>query len=203
MVSWFFYNLTFLKLSVRLPYLLTNMFHISRKILVTITSILVLLLLTFPINIFAKSGCCSSHGGVSCAAGPQSNGNVICNDGWRGSSCSYSGMVMCGGSSYSVSEPVYTISPVATVKPTIKPTIRPVVIIAPTLSPSPEVQGVTTEITPIPSSVPTLSSSPTATPAPTAGGTIGALVFLAAIIGLPIWGIKKIIKKIKNKKVLE
>ena len=44
----------------------------------------------------AKSGCCSSHGGVDCATGPQSNGHVICNDRWYGSSCLYSEMVMCG-----------------------------------------------------------------------------------------------------------
>jgi hypothetical protein len=55
--------------------------------------------------VLAKSGCCSGHGGVSCSAGPQSDGSVICNDGWTGSSCAYSGMVMCGGSSTSSSLP--------------------------------------------------------------------------------------------------
>lgn len=60
-----------------------------------------------PIS-FATSGACSGHGGVSCASGPDSDGSVICNDGWRNSSVSYSSMVMCGGgSSYTV--PTITI----------------------------------------------------------------------------------------------
>ena len=47
--------------------------------------------------ILARSGCCSHHGGVCCECGAQSNGKVICNDGWRGSSCYYSEMVKCVG----------------------------------------------------------------------------------------------------------
>lgn len=66
----------------------------------------VLLSVNFTPQAYAKSGCCSGHGGVSCGAGPQSDGSVICNDGWTGSSCSYSGMVMCGGSSASAPQPV-------------------------------------------------------------------------------------------------
>ena len=54
----------------------------------------ILLLLIFPFDVNAASGCCSHHGGVDCTR-KQSNGNVICNDGWTGSSCSYSGMVKC------------------------------------------------------------------------------------------------------------
>lgn len=38
----------------------------------------------------ASSGACSSHDGVDCSAGPDSDGSVICNDGWRGSSVEYS-----------------------------------------------------------------------------------------------------------------
>lgn len=34
-------------------------------------------------------GACSGHGGVNCAAGPDSDGSVICNDGWRDSSVRY------------------------------------------------------------------------------------------------------------------
>lgn len=52
-------------------------------------------------NVNATRGCCSGHGGVGCSR-KQSNGNVVCNDGWTGSSCSYSSMVKC--SSYSISE---------------------------------------------------------------------------------------------------
>jgi hypothetical protein len=44
----------------------------------------------------ATSGCCSHHGGVDCSR-KQANGNVVCNDGWTGSSCSYSSMVKCSG----------------------------------------------------------------------------------------------------------
>lgn len=85
----------------------------------------------FSVSIIdAKSGCCSSHGGVNCSAGPQSNGKVICNDGWRGSSCLYSEMVMCGGSSYTTTTktvtatptPIYTITPKPTYTSTPKPT---------------------------------------------------------------------------------
>lgn len=35
-------------------------------------------------------GACSHHGGVNCGAGPDSDGSVICNDGWRDSSVGYS-----------------------------------------------------------------------------------------------------------------
>ena len=34
-------------------------------------------------------GACSSHGGVYCPAGPDDDGSVICQDGWRNSSVSY------------------------------------------------------------------------------------------------------------------
>lgn len=37
----------------------------------------------------AGSGCCSRHGGVNCSAGRDTDGSVICNDGWRDSSCDY------------------------------------------------------------------------------------------------------------------
>jgi murein L,D-transpeptidase YcbB/YkuD len=43
----------------------------------------------------ATSGACSDHGGVDCSAGAQANGNVVCNDGWTGSSVSYSSMDEC------------------------------------------------------------------------------------------------------------
>jgi len=34
-------------------------------------------------------GACGSHGGVDCPAGPDSDGSVICNDGYRDSSIKY------------------------------------------------------------------------------------------------------------------
>lgn len=43
----------------------------------------------------ATSGACSWHGGVNCAAGPDWDGSVICNDGWRDSSVSYYSMDKC------------------------------------------------------------------------------------------------------------
>jgi hypothetical protein len=51
--------------------------------------------LTFGHSAFATSGACSSHGGVSCASGPDRDGSVICNDGWTDSSVSYASMSMC------------------------------------------------------------------------------------------------------------
>ena len=53
--------------------------------------------LFLPISAYAASGACSYHGGVDCSAGADWDGSVICNDGWRESSVSYSSMVMCGG----------------------------------------------------------------------------------------------------------
>ncbi len=69
-------------------------------------SIAVGTLLLIPVSFaFATSGACSDHLGVNCAAGPQANGNVICNDGWLGSSVSYDSMEECqdddtGGTSF-------------------------------------------------------------------------------------------------------
>lgn len=119
------------------------------------------ILLFFSLSFFAKeieakSGCCSGHGGVSCGTGPQSNGNVICNDGWRGSSCSYSGMIMCGGSSPGSAATVQIIQPTSTPKPTLIPTKRPTVI---------STKTPTTIPTNTPTSIPTLS--PTETPVST------------------------------------
>lgn len=94
-----------------------------------------LFFILFPQKIEARSGCCSGHSGVDCGAGAQSNGNVICNDGWRGSSCSYSGMVMCGGVSTQTVQPNPTSTPVPTriiptntPKPTLIPTNAPVIL---------------------------------------------------------------------------
>lgn len=67
-----------------------------------------LLFLVFSVPVFATSGACSGHGGVNCAAGPDSDGSVICNDGWTGSSVSYSSMSSCSGYTTTYSIPTYT-----------------------------------------------------------------------------------------------
>src|SRR5690606_993845 len=43
----------------------------------------------------ATSGACSGHGGVDCSSSPTLYGNVICNDGWTGSSVLYSSVAEC------------------------------------------------------------------------------------------------------------
>ena len=104
--------------------------------------------LIFNPQIFAKRGCCSSHDGVCCSCGSQSNGKVICNDGNRGSSCNYSEMVKCSGHSSSSSnnqpsktnqKPVIQVQPTSmptqivypTARPTRRPTKRPTAIPTP------------------------------------------------------------------------
>jgi len=52
-------------------------------------------LFTFSSTSFATSGACSSHDGVNCGAGSDWDGSVICNDGWRDSTVSYSDMESC------------------------------------------------------------------------------------------------------------
>lgn len=126
-----------------------------------------LLLATFLFisPVFATSGCCSSHGGVNCAAGAQGNGHVICNDGWTGSSCLYSSMVMCGGSSggstYQAPTPTVTLIPVYVPPVEIKATA--------TSTPKP-----TATSTPQPTSTPIPTNSPTATPTLTLTASIEA-----------------------------
>ncbi|MFA6459207.1 MAG: hypothetical protein WCV79_02315 [Candidatus Paceibacterota bacterium] len=55
----------------------------------------------------ASSGACSSHGGVMCSAGADSDGSVICSDGWRDSSVTYSSVNECRASSGCVTENDY------------------------------------------------------------------------------------------------
>ena len=63
--------------------------------------LIVLITIMIPYKtVLATRGCCSSHGGVDCSQ-QQANGNVVCNDGWLGSSCSYSAMVMCSSATSS------------------------------------------------------------------------------------------------------
>lgn len=104
-----------------------------------IYTLLLFFFLTFSYNVLAKSGCCSGHNGVNCSAGGQGNGHVICNDGWTNSSCLYSEMVMCGGSSGSTtnSQPVY-IPPTEIVYPTNTPRSLPTWTPKPSRTPAPE-----------------------------------------------------------------
>lgn len=115
--------------------------------------------LVLTTSVFATSGCCSGHGGVNCGAGAQSNGRVICNDGWTGSSCSYSSMVMCGGSTSNSTTTNTYVAPTATLAPVYVP---PVVTVEPTSTPSPE---------PTDTPTPTLTPSPTISPTPTVSPT--------------------------------
>ncbi len=46
----------------------------------------------------ASSGACSGHDGVNCSVGNDSDGSVICNDGWTGSSVSF--VSECSASTY-------------------------------------------------------------------------------------------------------
>jgi len=76
------------------------------KILIrkSISILVVIFALGFGVRAFATSGACSGHGGVDCSAGPGVEGQVICNDGWDGSSVSYAEVDECSDSS---SCPVY------------------------------------------------------------------------------------------------
>lgn len=49
-------------------------------------------------TVFATSGACSNHGGVYCSRGPDSDGSVVCNDGWKDSSVGYYEMKECNNS---------------------------------------------------------------------------------------------------------
>ncbi len=76
------------------------------KRLAGLVGVLSLSLLLLAPSAQATSGACSYHGGVNCAAGPGTYGQAICNDGWTGSSVSYSSMVMCSGYSTQPSCPI-------------------------------------------------------------------------------------------------
>lgn len=94
----------------------------------TLIGVLVIL----PTVVFATSGACSGHSGVNCSAGPDTDGSVICNDGWFNSSVQFSSMVMCEGTNQSV--PV--LEPVPTPTPTPVVTSVPMPIPDPTSSSS-------------------------------------------------------------------
>lgn len=166
-------------------------------------------------SVYAKSGCCSGHGGVDCGAGAQSNGKVICNDGWRGSSCLYSEMVMCGGSSGSTIT-VKTVQSTSTPRPTsvpkkvptVVPTKTPTVILTttPILTPT---STLSPTLTPITEPTKTEEISPTSIPQPQVLGEnitkstkplkTSDYIIGFSFLGLIGFGIYKLIIKIKNK----
>jgi hypothetical protein len=95
--------------------------------------LLLSILFLSPVFAFATSGACSGHGGVSCSAGSDNDGSVICNDGWRNSSVQYSSMVMCANYNTSESEQKIEVKtiPTSTPKPIIKdvtPTSKPATV---------------------------------------------------------------------------
>ncbi len=94
---------------------------------------------------------------------------------------------------------VVPATPTITPKPTVKPTPIPSPTSAPTSTPSPEVESAATEAPTSPTGQP--AQEPTSTPKPlTAGETTIALGVLAAMIGLPVWVIVKIIKRFRKPK---
>lgn len=166
-------------------------------------------------NIEAKSGCCSGHNGVNCSAGAQSNGHVICNDGTRTSSCLYSEMVMCGGSSASSNTTIQTIQPTSTPRPTSVPTRVPTKIptVIPTNTPAPTLTPTlspteTPTLTPTTESTKTEEISPTIQPQvlgetntkkPSEPTKASGFIIFFFILGLIGFGIYKLVVKIKNK----
>lgn len=80
--------------SWKLTRLATN--HIMRYLLV---AFLLLASLGLGATVHAQSdgrGACSSHGGVSCSSGADSDGSVVCVDGWRESSVNFSSVCSAG-----------------------------------------------------------------------------------------------------------
>ena len=64
------------------------------KKIFSIISIVLFFSQTVPF-VFATAGACSNHDGVNCAAGPSSDGSVICNDGWSDSTVQYGDEKAC------------------------------------------------------------------------------------------------------------
>ncbi len=55
----------------------------------------ILFCIVCSIPIAVAAGACSGHEGVNCAAGADSDGSVICTDGWKGSSVQFSNVDEC------------------------------------------------------------------------------------------------------------
>lgn len=96
--------------------------------------------LALPAFVFAASGACSGHGGVNCSAGSDSDGSVICMDGWRNSSVSYASMVKCGGGSTAPKPAVVRPKPTPIAVPQKSKTEIPIVRSKPTSVPAPVVE---------------------------------------------------------------
>lgn len=64
-----------------------------------------LITLISPSQADATSGSCSYHGGVACSLGSDYDGSVICNDGWRDSSVSFSDAEECKVSQFTCPVP--------------------------------------------------------------------------------------------------
>lgn len=160
--------------------------------------------LLFPQIVTAKSGCCSSHDGVNCSAGPQANGNVICNDGSTGSSCAYSEMVMCGGSlgsnetvdqepKHQQARPIMYIPPTAF--PTQTPTRVPTEVPTPTHMPTATIASIQTPEE-IRDKDEVVDSPSEPTPPPTVGETATGLGIMGGMGYGAYWGGKKLLGRL-------
>ncbi len=165
----------------------------SKKFLAAI--VFTFIFFVFPTTIFARSGCCSHHGGV-CGCG--------CCDGTSLSTTCAPYYPSCSQPVYTApartTAPVVTYKPVYTAIPTVKPTIHPTntptstaTPIIPTLNPtaSPEAKGAATEVSPSP--VPT----PTATPAPDTFSNVSNIIGWSIFAGVVAFVIRIFVKKEK------
>ena len=73
-----------------------------------VVGFILLVIFLVPVNVSARRGCCSWHGGVS---GACRNGYQVCNDGSTSPSCTCSGGTSSSGSSYSSSSSRQTYTP--------------------------------------------------------------------------------------------
>lgn len=73
-----------------------------------VVGFILLVIFLVPVNVSARRGCCSWHGGVS---GACRNGYQVCNDGTTSPSCTCSGGTSSSGSSYSSSSSRQTYTP--------------------------------------------------------------------------------------------
>lgn len=159
------------------------------KKVILLTALAIAIFSLLPNNVFARSGCCSHHGGV-CGCG--------CCDGTGLSDTCAPYYPQCSQPRYVA--PIVTKAPVvytpkpSTPKPTIRPTQTPTLIptIKPTSTPifQPEVKSLTTENENTPT--PTVQPKTTETSSKDVGLGLG---ILASLAGGSIWVFKKIVNK--------